>query len=102
MPQPTKEQLQIFEFVQKSTGHGIIDAVAGSGKTTTIIDSASHLHPGQRALFCAFNNSIAKEIQKRFTERNNNQVTVKTIHALGYDILKSNTPGDYKVIPQKV
>ena len=70
-------------------------------KTTTIIDSASHLHPGQRALFCAFNNSIAKEIQKRFTERNNNQVTVKTIHALGYDILKSNTPGDYKVIPKK-
>lgn len=33
----TEEQNKIFDFVQEDKGHGIIDAVAGAGKTTTII-----------------------------------------------------------------
>lgn len=88
---PTVEQQVIFDFVKLAQGHGIIDAVAGSGKTTTIIESASFLPNGSDILFCAFNRSIRKEIQLRFAQKRFDHVDVKTIHALGYDILRSNS-----------
>jgi len=39
----TEEQKKVFHFVKFDSNHGIIDAVAGSGKTTTIIESASFI-----------------------------------------------------------
>lgn len=86
----TPEQLKIFEFVQNGQGHGIINAVAGAGKTTTIISAAEYVDSANRMLFCAFNRSIAKEIGNRFRKRGMNNVLVKTIHALGLQILKTN------------
>lgn len=88
--QPTEEQRKIYDFVKFDSNHGIIDAVAGSGKTTTIIESAGFIDAGKKVLFCAFNKSIAGEIQARFTQKGLTHITVKTIHALGFDILKSN------------
>jgi len=90
--QYTQEQLQIFDFVRDGNGHGIIDAVAGAGKTTTIIESTAQTAPGTATLFCAFNNSIAKEIARKFHGKGRHDVVVKTIHALGYSILKANSP----------
>ena len=86
----TQEQLDIFSFVQHGTGHGIIDAVAGAGKTTTIMESVAYVPKGTRMLFCAFNKSISKEISSRFRKKGMNDVVVKTIHALGYGILKAH------------
>lgn len=86
----TPEQQQIFDFVKNGKGHGIIDAVAGAGKTTTIIASAEYVDPVKRILFCAFNRSIAKEIGSRFGKKGMNSVLVKTMHALGRQILVTN------------
>lgn len=90
----TPEQLEIFGFVAKSSGHGIIDAVAGAGKTTTIIESAQYVPSGNKILFCAFNNAIADEIARKFSKKSMHQVTVKTIHALGFDMLRNYMRGD--------
>ena len=86
----TKEQKNIFEFVQNKSGHGIIDAVAGAGKTTTIMECARYVEDKSDILFCAFNKSIANEIKKKFREKGLSEVAVKTIHALGYEILKTH------------
>jgi Superfamily I DNA and RNA helicases len=86
----TEEQEQIFDFVEKQNGHGIIDAVAGAGKTTTIMECARFVQDKRKILFCAFNNSIAREIAKKFYKLGLNEVTVKTIHALGRQILQDN------------
>lgn len=86
----TEEQKRIFQFVEKENGHGIIDAVAGAGKTTTIMECANFISNKSSILFCAFNNSIANEIEKKFRKRGLNDVTVKTIHALGRNILQAN------------
>ncbi len=86
----TKEQKNIFEFVQHKSGHGIIDAVAGAGKTTTIMECARYVEDKSDILFCAFNKSIANEIKKKFREKGLSEVAVKTIHALGYEILKTH------------
>lgn len=95
MMEHTEEQKKVFNFVQFESNHGIIDAVAGSGKTTTIVDSAAFIDPAKNVLFCAFNRSIRKEIQNRFSDKGLNRISVKTMHALGYDILKSNTSAEY-------
>jgi superfamily I DNA/RNA helicase len=86
----TKEQMAVFEFIKSGTGNGIIDAVAGSGKTTTIMECAKYVDNKSDILFCAFNNSIQREIAKKFHKRGFNDVVVKTIHSLGYQILKDN------------
>ncbi len=86
----TREQKAIFKFVEFGSGNGIIDAVAGAGKTTTIMEAAQFIKDKKDVLFCAFNRSIAKEIKRKFIENGINDVKVKTIHALGYEILKAH------------
>ena len=85
---PTAAQERIYDFIEHGTGNGIIDAVAGAGKTTTLMGCVEHIKNRHDALFCAFNRSIRKEIQRKFQERGVN-VAVKTNHALGLQILHS-------------
>ncbi len=87
----TEEQKAIFDFVAHGSGHGIIDAVAGAGKTTTIMECARYIPEDATALFCAFNNSIASEIRKKFQKRGMSHIVVKTMHALGLQILNENS-----------
>jgi DNA helicase-2/ATP-dependent DNA helicase PcrA len=86
----TDEQKRIFQFVEQESGHGIIDAVAGAGKTTTIMECAKFVQDKSTILFCAFNSSISAEIARKFHKLGLNEVTVKTIHALGRQILQDN------------
>lgn len=94
----TSEQKRIFQFVSQEKGHGIIDAVAGAGKTTTIMECAKFVKDKSTILFCAFNNSIANEIAQRFQKLGLNEVTVKTIHALGRQILQDNNNSGQRII----
>lgn len=86
----THEQNRIFQFVENESGHGIIDAVAGAGKTITIMECARFIKDKTKILFCAFNNSISNEIARKFHQLGMNEVSVKTIHSLGRSILQAN------------
>lgn len=83
---PTSEQKQIFNFFEKGIGHGMIDAVAGSGKTSTIINGLNYIDKKNQVLFCAFNKKIQEEINQKTNDKSN--VIVKTTYALGLSILK--------------
>lgn len=85
---PTEAQLNIYNFVKNGTGNGIIDAVAGAGKTTTLIGCVSHIPNVNDVIYCAFNTSIRKELQQKFKDANQN-VKVSTIHALGFQMLRT-------------
>ena len=39
----TEAQLKIFDFVKNGKGNGIIDAVAGAGKTSTLMGCISQI-----------------------------------------------------------
>lgn len=96
--QPTEAQLKIYDFIERGTGNGIIDAVAGAGKTTTLMGCVSHIPNINDVIYCAFNTSIRKEIQKKFKDNNQN-VKVSTIHALGFQMLRATKKfhlDDYK------
>ena len=74
-------QAAIFEAVSDSTQSLIIEAVAGSGKTTTIVEAIRHVPANQSVAFLAFNKSIAEELKKRVTSPN---AKCMTLHAAGF------------------
>ena len=75
----TPEQQAIFE----SRGSIKINAVAGSGKTTTLLEYASR-QTGKRILYLAFNKSVETEATAKLQSLGLAHVDVKTAHALAY------------------
>lgn len=73
-------QTAIFEDVANGDGHTVVQARAGSGKTTTIVESMRHLPSMSPALMVAFNKSIATELKRRAPA----DVEVKTLHSHGF------------------
>lgn len=62
---PSRFQQAIFDWVEHGTGHGVVEAKAGSGKTTTAVESIRRIRPHKRVAFVAFNRAIAKELRAR-------------------------------------
>lgn len=80
---PSPYQQGIYDFIQTGQGNAVVSAVAGSGKTTTLIN-ALHLIPNELSvLFLAFNKSIAQELSERVPKDKTN-IEVRTLHAYGY------------------
>ncbi|HRG25662.1 MAG TPA: 3'-5' exonuclease [Chitinophagaceae bacterium] len=61
-----------------------VNAVAGSGKTSTMIEYAASRPPGSRILYLAFNKSVKLEAARKFAERGLNNVRVETAHSLAF------------------
>ena len=72
-------QRAAFDWVEHGTGHAIIKAVAGSGKTTTLEWLAKSLPI--EGISVAFNKHIATELNRRLKDTS---MIAKTIHSLGY------------------
>ena len=68
----TKEQIEIVN----SSGNIKINAVAGSGKTTTIIEYAKSRPKSAKILYLAFNKSVKLEAMKKFSEQGLTNVKV--------------------------
>ena len=85
---PSEYQNIIFEFLTKGTGNAVINAKAGSGKTTTLVEAMKLLPNKDNALFVAFNKAIANELEKKVDTLSN--VMVRTYHSLGYAIFREN------------
>ena len=89
----TREQNNIIN----STGNIKINAVAGSGKTTTIIEYAKARPKDSKILYLAFNKSVKLEAVKKFADRGLKNVKVETAHSLAYKHIVFHN--DYKVRP---
>ncbi len=77
-------QNAVFEAVGDTEYHLIIQARAGTGKTTTIVEALQYIPPFKRTLLCAFNKSIQLELQSRAPAG----VDVKTLHGIGFGCLR--------------
>lgn len=80
----THEQIAIFDCIEKTDNHLIVNAGAGTGKTTTIVEAANRIN-GQKAAFLAFNKSIATELAERLPTG----VEAKTFHAFGFAAIRA-------------
>lgn len=73
----------IFSFGEHGTGHAVVEAKAGSGKTSTLVELARRLtkaFPGANIIFLAFNKHIAEELGTRLDGTN---ASARTIHSVG-------------------
>lgn len=85
---PSIYQKKIFDWFKDPSGPIVISAVAGSGKTTSLVEGFKRMtKPGNR-MFAAFNSSIVAELKKRLPA----SVNCQTIHSLGYQTLRSAFP----------
>jgi len=80
---PSVYQQGIYDFITNGIGNAVVSAVAGSGKTTTLINALNLIPDNLNVLFMAFNKSIAEELKGR-VPKNASNISVKTIHSYGY------------------
>lgn len=85
---PSKYQQDIFDFIQHGNANSVINALAGSGKTSTIVNAVKLIPSTCNALFIAFNKEIVKELEKKLAGVKN--VQVKTLHSLGLLMIRRN------------
>lgn len=86
---PSQMQQDVFDFVKYKSGSAVINAVAGSGKTTTIVKAIEYTPKTSTVVFLAFNKAIAEELKKRVPAR----ARVATLHSLGYSFIRQRMPG---------
>lgn len=83
----SKYQQDIVDYVKYNKGNLLIDAKAGSGKTSTLILVADELlKSGQKCLFLSFNKSIVDELKLKIPAMSSN---IKTVHSLGLSFIRS-------------
>ena len=85
---PSPYQEKIFDFIQHGVGNAVISAAAGAAKTTTAVSAMKLIPKSKKCLFIAFNKSIVEELNRKLEGYDN--CTVKTIHSLGYLIVRRN------------
>lgn len=83
---PSTYQQIIFDFITKGSGNAVVNAKAGSGKTTTLVEAMKLIPTGESALFVAFNKAIEQDLSVKLKDYEN--VTVKTYHSLGFAIIR--------------
>lgn len=74
------QQDAIFGWFERGSGHLVVRARAGCGKTTTIVEGVNRA-PERSILLCAFNKRIAEELTARVT---NPAGRVQTLHSVGF------------------
>lgn len=78
--QLTQEQKSILSI----NGNIKINAVAGSGKTTTIIEYAKQLPKDATVIYIAFNKTVKDEAAIKFASLGLQNIRVETAHSLAY------------------
>lgn len=94
----SKHQTAIFDFIETGRGSAIVNAVAGSGKTTTIVNALERIPRDRKVLFLAFNKSIAQELSARVPQH----VMTGTFHAQGMKAWQRSVGGRVEVDGKKL
>ena len=90
---PSPYQQDFFDWVRTGTGSCVLVAVAGSGKTTSVVKSLRHIPGNVRSVrLLAFNATVAKELQERIREEGLDErvFAASTFHSLGYGAVRKH------------
>ena len=83
-------QKAVFDDVANGNGHTFVEAVAGSGKTTSLLESLNYIPEGTSWLLVAFNKRIASELKTRAPMSFDGDI--RTLHSLGLKAVKKRFP----------
>jgi DNA helicase II / ATP-dependent DNA helicase PcrA len=86
------QQEALIEFIKQGSGNAIVDAVAGSGKTTSLVEMCKHMQG--TAAFTAFNKKIADEIGYKLVQGgvDPSRVRAGTFHSFGFGAWRKVAP----------
>lgn len=87
----SKYQTAIFDYIKNETGHLVVEAAAGSGKTFTLLKCLDLIPTDKRVLLTAFNKDIVDELKKKSKCFPN--VECRTLHGLGKMFVMRNIEG---------
>lgn len=85
---PSVQQAAFFSWIETGVGSCVLEAVAGAGKTTTLVE-ALKLMKGS-IFFGAYNKKIAEEIAARAPQRDG--LFISTMHAAGFKAWRRVAP----------
>lgn len=92
MNSPSEEQLNVIQSMKN--GHNVIvDACAGSGKSTTIL-SCAHMLPEYKFLQLTFNKQLQTEVQDKVKTMQLHNIDVFTFHGLAVKYYHSSCHND--------
>jgi DNA helicase-2/ATP-dependent DNA helicase PcrA len=89
----TPEQEALFKWVDQGKGHGVLISVAGSGKTTSIIQALNYIDDVDPVIVCSFTKLVAEELSRRVRAERFTNVNSTTLNSLGWGLCKQNVPG---------
>lgn len=81
---PSVYQQEIYNWILTGTGNATVNAVAGSGKSTTIVNALDLLPKNDTKVFLAFNKAIVEELKVKVKVPN---VDIKTLHSAGFSAM---------------
>lgn len=85
--QPSPQQAVFFDWITNGSGSCVLEAVAGAGKTTTLINGLGLMGGGYK-FFGAFSKDIVMEIREKVLKAGIDKCTVNTMHAEGFGALR--------------
>lgn len=86
---PSPQQAAVLNWVVNGTGNAFVQAVAGAGKTTTIIQAAKKMQG--KILLVAFNTTIKNELAAKLVEHKLDNAEARNFNSLGNSAWKAFT-----------
>ena len=87
------EEQQLIVDLIPSNKNIIVDACAGSGKSTTVL-SIAIAYPHKKLLLITYNHSLRKEMQEKVKELGITNIQVHTYHSLAFSIYSKDAGRD--------
>ena len=83
---PSTYQKAIYRWVTRGSGCAVVKAVAGSGKTFTVIEAVKKIPPTASVVMLAFNRRAADDLKSTAPDH----ADARTFHSLGYGALRAS------------
>jgi len=91
-------QKDVFNDVGSGSGHTVVEAYAGSAKTTTIVGALGMVSGREKVFFSAFNKRIVDELKDKVPWT----VDVSTLHSYGFRAIKEKYGKDTRPNTKRV
>lgn len=101
---PSENQQRIYDFLLNEDGHGLVVAVAGSGKSTTLLESVKVIKkqsPRARIVLLAFNTSIREELKSKLKDAGFSDVETYTLNGFGNAVIRADKGNSAKIVKGK-
>jgi len=89
----TPEQMAFFREVEFGTSNILLESVAGSGKTTSIVQCLNYIDDAEPIVACSFTKLAAQQLEKKILAQDFKNVQSTTLNALGWRVCRQNVKG---------